>query len=98
MVTGALWSLVALKEALDCLARWAIFLGMWGLWLGLSLSAAAGTSEGLPMAGAGYRADPLVEEIVSAIVLGTSAMMTVGWALFLWGLLPWRRRHTRQTS
>jgi hydroxylaminobenzene mutase len=96
MVVGVVWSAVSLSVALSKVARSTIVLGMYGLWLGLTLSAATGASDALPIAGAGYDADRLVETGVSAIVLGSSTLMTLGWFLFLVGLI--RSRSFKQSS
>ena len=87
MVAGALFGAVALSPAWRAVARWAIVGSMIGLWFGLTLSAATGASEALPMAGEGYRASASMETLVSAIVLAASGAMVVGWGLFLAGLL-----------
>lgn len=91
MIVGAIWSLVLLNGALAKAAQWAIIIGMYGLWLGLTLSAATGASETLPIGGAGHRAAPITETAVSTIVLGSSGLMTVGWLLFVVGLVRSKR-------
>lgn len=91
MIVGAVWSAVSLGSAVAKAARWTIVLGMYGLWLGLTLSAATGSSETLPIAGAGYRAAPNMETVVSVIVLGSSGLMTLGWLLFVVGLIRSKR-------
>lgn len=87
MIAGVVWSQVKLPAWLDGAARWAIVVGMYGLWLGLTLSAATGASSALPIAGAGHDAKPFVELVVSAIVLLSSGVMTLGWVLFITGLI-----------
>ena len=93
MIVGAIWSAVSLNAAFLTVARWTIIIGMYGLWLGLTLSAATGASDALPIAGAGHRAEPLSEIGVSVIVLGSSGLMSLGWSLFVVGLI--RRRSVR---
>ncbi len=90
MIAGAVWQAVALPPALTCLCRWALVVSMFALWLGLTLSAATGASASLPIAGAGFAAAPGMELLVSALVLGSSALMIVGWGLLVVGLV--RRR------
>lgn len=90
MIIGVIWPTVSLRAALLKATRWAVILGMYGLWLGLSLSAATGASNALPIAGAGYNADRLSEAGVSAIVLVSSGVMTLGWLLFVVGLIRHR--------
>jgi len=87
MVVGVVWPAVSLGETLQSTARWAIILGLYALWVGLTLSATTGASAALPIAGAGYRSGRVVEIAVSAIVLGSSAIMTSGWLLFVAGLI-----------
>jgi hydroxylaminobenzene mutase len=91
MLVGVVWPNVLLNRTLDAVSRWGIALGMAVLWLGLTLSAASGASAILPIAGAGHQAPPAVEQMVSAIVMVSSLAMTVGWALFVFGLLRRRR-------
>ena len=91
MIVGAVWSAVPLSSALAKAARWTIMIGMYGLWLGLTLSAATGASETTPIAGAGQSATPTTETAVSTIVLGSSDLMTVGWLLFVVGLIGSKR-------
>lgn len=87
MIVGVVWSALSLAPRTGLAARWAIVIGMYGLWIGLTAAAATGASRDLPIAGAGHRADATVEQIVSAIVLGTSGLMTLGWIMFLAGLV-----------
>lgn len=87
MIVGAVWSVVVLSAALLTVARWTMILGMYGLWLGLTVSATTGASDALPIAGAGYSANRLVETGVSAIVLACSGLMTLGWLPFVVGLV-----------
>jgi hydroxylaminobenzene mutase len=74
MVVGVVWPAVSLSETLQSTARWAIILGLYALWVGLTLSATTGASDALPIAGAGYKAGRVVE-------------MTSGWPLFVAGLI-----------
>lgn len=87
MVVGVVWPAVSLGETLQSTARWAIIVGLYALWVGLTLSATTGASDALPIAGAGYKAGRIVETAVSAIVLGSSAITTSGWLLFVAGLI-----------
>lgn len=86
MIAGILWSSARLGERMEVAARWALAVGMVGLWLGLTLAALTGASETLPMAGEGYAGTPAAEAVVGLIVLASSGALTLGWALFLWGL------------
>lgn len=92
MVAGAVWRAVALGQLFTAIARWAIIAGMFGLWVGLTMSAMTGASQSLPIAGAGHSASAATETMVSAIVLGSSGLMTLGWVLVLVGFLRWKAR------
>lgn len=87
MVAGVVWTSVSLWSSVDSIARTAILLGMFGLWIGLTLSAATGASQALPIAGAGHSAGLETEALVSFVVLGSSGVLTAGWALFVGGLI-----------
>lgn len=87
MIAAAFWSSLRLTPATERLAGWTLALGMVGLWLGITLAAMTGASEALPMAGSGFAARPPMETAVTAIVVGSSLGLLVGWALFLWGLV-----------
>jgi (hydroxyamino)benzene mutase len=91
MVAGMVWSSATLSPALERVARWAIIGGLYGLWTGLTLSAATGASQTLPIAGAGYSASAAVEAGVSALVLLSSVVIVLGWGLFVVGLLRTKR-------
>jgi (hydroxyamino)benzene mutase len=87
MIAGIVWSAVTLSPGLANIARLTVIVGIYSLWLGLTLSAATGASEVLPIAGAGFSAGRVAEQVVSATVLGGSGLMTVGWLLLLVGLI-----------
>ncbi|MEO9132758.1 MAG: hypothetical protein ABI240_16350 [Sphingomonas sp.] len=87
MIAGIIWPAIALNAALKKAAQWSIILGMYALWAGLTLSAATGASTALPIAGKGFHADQLVELGASALILGASAVMTLGWLLFVTGII-----------
>ena len=87
MVVGAIWSAVSLSLRIAAVSRWSIILGMFGLWTGLTLAAATGASAALPMAGEGYEAEPMIETLVSAMVLGSSGLTILGWLLLVAGLV-----------
>lgn len=90
MVAGLAWRYVSLTTRLSAVAVWNIIGGMYGLWLGLTLSAATGASAVLPIAGAGYSAALPVELGVAALIYLSSAAIVIGWALLVLGL--WRSR------
>ena len=90
MLAGLLWSAISLSRGIEAVARWSLAIGMVGLWVGITLAAVTGASQVLPMAGEGYGATPPAEGAVTAVVLGSSATLMLGWALFLLGLLRTR--------
>ena len=87
MIAGLAWPAVVLRGVQVNVARMTIISGMYGLWLGLTLAAATGASANLPIAGAGYSADGVTETISSVVILVSSGLMTVGWVLFVVGLV-----------
>lgn len=87
MIVGLVWPFLSLRPWTGSVSRWAIIVGMYGLWIGLTASAATGASKGLPIAGGGQTAEAAVEQIVYAIIIGSSGLMTLGWILFLTGLI-----------
>lgn len=90
MITGAVWAWTDLSPRWSVIVQWSIIAGMVGLWMGLTLSAATGASESLPIAGGNYVAAPEMERIVSMIIVISSAAMTVGWLGFVIGLIRGR--------
>lgn len=56
--------------------------------VGLCLAAAFGASKSLPLAGNGFRANPAIETIVSALTVGSSVWMLLAClAICLFGIL-----------
>ena len=86
MIFGVVWRWTDLSAFWSRVSQWGVVAGMYLLWAGLTLSAATGAGESLPIAGAGYTAGPVAQTSVFALVLGGSVAMTVGWALFVVGL------------
>lgn len=91
MIAGVIWSAVSLHPRIESLARLSVIAGMYSLWLGLTLSAATGASEILPIAGAGFSAGEMADTMVAVTVLGGSSLMTVGWLLLVYGLVKAKR-------
>ncbi|MES2058590.1 MAG: hydrogenase [Pseudomonadota bacterium] len=86
MIAGLAWPMITLAPALKGVAHWTLVAGMYGLWIALTLSAATGASDALPIAGAGYSAAPSAEQMVSALIVISSAAMVLGWGLLTIGL------------
>jgi (hydroxyamino)benzene mutase len=91
MILGVIWSLAVWSEAFEKLAFWTTLVGTYGLWLGLTLAAATGASDALPMAGQGYSASRLTELAVSALVMISGGLMIIGWLLFSVGVICSRK-------
>jgi len=91
MIVGALWTSADLRPAVSNIARWTTVVGMFGLWTGLTASAITGASNNLPIAGAGHSAAQTTESLVSIAVLGGSVLMTIGWSIFVLGLVRAKR-------
>lgn len=87
MVVGAIWGWTQLSASWDSIGRWAVVAGMYGLWLALTLAAATGASESLPIAGEDYSAGIATETVVSAAVAGSSVVLIAGWAIVTIGLI-----------
>ncbi len=87
MIAGVVWAGLSLPPRLETIARFTIIVGMFGLWVGLTLAAATGASEVLPIAGAGHGAGRTMEQVVAVLVLGSSGLMTLCWLLFVVGLI-----------
>ena len=92
---GLLWAHVGLAPRLSAMLSHAIWLSIYALVLGLSLAAAFGASQALPMASAGYSAQPWQETLVTSLVLGSSAVITIAIAVWLWG---WRASRTIESG
>ena len=86
MIVGVAWPALRLAGLPATIARSSSIAGMYLLWIGLTISAATGAGESLPIAGAGYRSDAVAQALVSAAVLGGSGIMFVGWSLIVLAL------------
>lgn len=83
MILGAVWSIAVWPEKRQKLSFGTTVTGMYGLWLGLTLAAATGASDALPIAGQGHGAGRSIENAVSALVAVSGGLMIIGWLLFL---------------
>ena len=84
---GLLWERLRLSAWAEALASWSAVVGAYVLWLGLLLAAVWGASRSLPIAGDGFAASPTEEGVVTALVVGGSAAITVAAAFVLFGLV-----------
>ena len=90
MIAGILWHHARLGKVAERVGRWALAAGMVGLWIGITLAAATGASDALPMAGRDFSADPTAELITLAIVSISGLAILAGWGLFVVGLIRGR--------
>lgn len=87
MIAGVVWSAATFHRTFEIVAKWTLVIGMFGLWVGLTASAATGASNSLPIAGSGHTANQITETLVSMVVLGGSLLITIGWSIFVIGLM-----------
>jgi len=83
MLLGLTWSMASWSPTMERVSSWFNIGGFYALWLGLTVAAATGASEALPIAGRGFRATQSGELVTSILVIGSSAALTLGWLLFL---------------
>lgn len=92
MVFGAVWSHVALSDALLRFTAWASIFSMYVVWLGLTLAGLLGTSKATPIAGAGFQGSASAELITEAIITVGAGAGIVGASLLVYGL--WQGRES----
>jgi len=83
---GAAWGWVNLSPRLERLAFWLVLYGSFANWFFVSLAAIFGTSEITPIAGAGYKAAALQEQIVSIGLVSVGITLVIGIAIVVYGL------------
>lgn len=83
---GAAWGWVNLSPRLEQLAFWLVLYGSFANWFFVFLAAIFGTSEITPIAGAGYEAAALQEQIVSIGLVSVGLTMVIGIAIVVYGL------------
>jgi len=83
---GAAWGWVNLSPRLERLAFWLVLYGSFANWFFVSLAAIFGTSEITPIAGAGYKAAALQEQIVSIGLVSVGITLVIGIAIVVCGL------------
>jgi hydroxylaminobenzene mutase len=88
-VLGLMWPRVALPASAEWAAQILAVLGLYAVFLSLSLAALWGTSRATPIAGAGHRASPEREAMVRVVLAGGSLASLAAVGLVLWGLCAW---------
>lgn len=83
---GAAWGWVNLSPRLERLAFWLVLYGSFANWFFVSLAAIFGTSGITPIAGAGYQAAALQEQIVSLGLVSVGLTMVIGIVIVVYGL------------
>jgi len=83
---GVAWKWVNLSARLEQVAFWTILYGSFANWFFVALAAMLGTSEITPIAGAGYEAGALQEQVVSLGLGSVGLTMVVGIAIVVYGL------------
>ena len=87
MIAALFWVHAGLSGWAEPVARWTLAAGMTGLWIALTLAAATGASDSLPMAGAGHAGSAVAERTVTILIVTSSVGIVTGWSLLLWGLV-----------
>lgn len=81
---GVVWSRAIVP--FESFTYWSGLYSMYGIWLGLVLAGIWGTSKSTPIAGKGFSANPLKENIVTFIIKSASVAAVVATVLILIGL------------
>ena len=85
-IFGLIWGMINLKEGLLKIAYYTNIIGMYFVWFSISLASVFGASRALPIAGQGFSASIIVENIVEVIVVFGSVAMVVSISLIAFGL------------
>ncbi|MCU7553780.1 hypothetical protein OCL06_04105 [Alteromonas sp. ASW11-19] len=83
---GAAWGYVTLSPKLESAAFWLLVYGSFANWAFVTLAAIFGSSEMTPIAGTGYSASPLQEQVVSLGLISVGLTMLAGIAIIVFGL------------
>jgi len=86
IVGGVVWNELTLPERMARTVFWLLLCAAYGSWVFCLLAAVFGASEMLPIAGAGYRAEPWQEQLVSAGLSVVALSVLLASILVLYGL------------
>ncbi len=86
IIFGLIWNLVRISEKWLKVAFYTNFLGMYVVWIAISLGAILGASRSLPIAGAGFAATPSRELLVQVLVSAGAGLAVVSVCLIVLGL------------
>lgn len=89
-IFGLIWALVNLKEAVLKIAYYTNIVGLYAVWIAITLGAVLGASRALPIAGTGFSAAPTAEAVVELIVISGAVTTLISVFLILLGLLKGR--------
>jgi hydroxylaminobenzene mutase len=90
MVAGLAWSELQLSRRVGGMLCWLLLVGTYANWIATTASGALGTHKGTPIAGAGFQAGPLVENLVYGALVFVALTMTAGCVGLVVG--AWRNR------
>jgi hydroxylaminobenzene mutase len=85
-IFGLIWSLIGLNEKFLKVAYYANIMGLYAVWIAITLGAILGASRALPIAGQGFSAGPTGETVVEIIVTLGAAATVVSVGLIVFGL------------
>jgi (hydroxyamino)benzene mutase len=88
-VLGLMWQRVALSSSMQLATQLLAVLGLYAIFISLTLAALWGTSRVTPIAGAGHQASRPREAVVTVLLTGGSFAILVAVVLVLWGLCAW---------
>jgi hydroxylaminobenzene mutase len=83
---GIVWDYFKLSGRVATAAYWMLLVAAYGSWLFCLLAAVFGASEMLPIAGAGYSAEPWQEQVIKAGLSIVAVSITVASCLLLYGV------------
>ena len=87
---GLMWSTINLGPRSRIIAAWSAVIGMYSIWLALTLAGITGSSRDLPIAGRGYLGSSLADTAVAALLYTGTLTSIIASLLVLVGLV--RRR------
>jgi hydroxylaminobenzene mutase len=77
VVVGLAWSELSLSNRVGQAVSWLLLLGAYANWAATTASGVLGTSKGTPIAGAGFHAAPLAEQVVYALLVMVGLTMVL---------------------